>query len=82
MLTEVASADMTNHVQEVWDLGDDGGFRAGVEGCFAVVHDRAVVVGNTESTGHRVVTVVLLTWEYHRKRWVRAQSSFGSRTDE
>lgn len=86
-LAEVASAEahpLTDHVQKLWDLGDDGGCRAGTEGRFAVVHDGAIVVGDTESTGHRVVTyfeVVLLIWEYHKRRSDRAQSSFGSRTD-
>lgn len=86
-LAEVAGAEahpLANHVQEVRDLGDDGGFRAGVEGRFAVVHDGAVVVGNAQSTGRRVLTgfeVVLLPWQYHRRRREGAQSSFRSGTD-
>lgn len=82
-LAEVAGAEahpLTNHVQEVWDLGDDGGFRASAEGRFAVVHDGAVVVGNTKSTGHCVITcseVVFFTWEYHKRRSEVAQSSLG-----
>lgn len=65
----------------MWDLGDNGGSRAGAEGGFAVVHDGVVVVRNPESAGHRVVPrfeVVLPTWEYHRRRLERTHWPFGS----
>lgn len=68
-LAQVAGAEaypLTNYVHKVWDFGDDCRFRASGEGHFTVVHNWAVVIGNTKSTGHRVVIyleVVLFTWE-------------------
>lgn len=67
-LPQVTGAEaypLTDYVHKVWDLGDDGRFRASGKGHFIVVHDWAVVIGNTKSTGHRVVIhleVVLFTW--------------------
>lgn len=66
-LGEVTGAEphpLTDHIHEVGDLGDDGGIGVDAEGRLAVVHYRAVVIGNAQSAGHCVVVfseVVLFT---------------------
>lgn len=55
---------LANHIHELWDLGDYGGLRADVEGRLAVVHHRAIVIGNIQSAGLCVIAcfeVVLFT---------------------
>jgi len=63
-VTVTEAHPLTDHVHEVGDLGDDAGLGGDVEGRLAVVHHRAVVVGDAETAGQRVVIrfeVVLFT---------------------